>query len=163
MFTIEAELEVYREEGRNAVNNRNEVNKLLAEEHHPTGLLEQNMRAEGEPKPGPKHTAHHIVPGSGMLKRVNARTRYHIHINGIRINDPANGVYLVSKDKYAPHWSMPHCAGHKKYHLHIYEEYLNNVLTVIQGEDYIKTKLQVIARILQANQPKEAMGKIGAL
>jgi len=121
------------------------------------------VRAEGEPKPSPVHTAHHIVPGSGMLKRVNARTRYHLHINGIRINDPANGVYLVSKDEYPPHWSMLNSSGHKKYHLHIYEEYLNRVLTPVLGEDILKTKLQVIGRILQANQPKEAMGKVGAL
>ena len=163
LFVIQADLEAYRAEGRKAKTDRSVVNKLLAEEHHPTGLLEQNMRAEGEPKPSPTHTAHHIVPGEGLLPRVTARTRYHLHINGIRINDPANGVYLISKDKYAPHWSMPLSRGHKKYHLHVYEEYLNNVITTTDGEDFIKTKLQVIGRILQANEPKEAMGKIGAL
>ncbi len=168
LYKIQAKLDVYREAGLKATTGSNAerraaVSTMEAEEHHPTNILERYMRAEGTPKPSSRHTAHHIVPGKGKLKEITADTRYHLHIYGIRINDPANGVYLVSSDKYAPHWSMPLSRGHKKYHLHEYERLLNEKITLLESIDFIKTQLQIIARMLQANEPKEAIIKMASL
>jgi len=168
LYKIQAKLDEYREAGLKATTGSNTerraaISAMEAEEHHPTKTLERYMRAEGTPKPSARHTAHHIVPGKGKLKELTADTRYHLHIHGIRINDPANGVYLVSSDKYAPHWSMPLSRGHKKYHLHEYERVLNEKITLLENIDFIKTQLQIIARMLQANEPKEAINKMASL
>lgn len=87
-------------------------------------------------------------------------TRLHIHRNGIRINDPANGVYLLHKDEYTPHWSMPKSRGHLKYHTKQYEQFLNSRIAGLRGMDVIKTHLQVIGRLLQENEPKTAIANI---
>lgn len=131
------------------------IRRLSAESHHPTGDLEAFMRAEGIPKPSSKHTAHHIVPGKGKDPVVNGRTRLHLHRFGIGINDPANGVYLLHKDEYTPHWSMPLSRGHRKYHTTFYETWVSNRIRALKNIDAIKTQLQIIGRILQQNEPKD--------
>jgi hypothetical protein len=91
------------------------------------------------------------------------RARIHMHVNGIRINDPANGVYLLTKDKYTPHWSMPNSRGHLKYHTSEYEKWVSNKVRGVKGMDYIKTQLQVIGRLLQQNEPKTAIAMMKGL
>lgn len=118
------------------------------------------MRAEGQIKPSHKHTAHHIVPGKGKLEMVTAQTRIHLHLHGIRINDPANGVYLIHNDADTPHWSMPNSRGHRKYHTHEYERWVSQKVRTQTNIDYIKTQLQLIGRILQDNEPKNAIPAI---
>jgi len=137
------------------------VRRLELEEHHPTKNLEAFMRAEGVPKPSFKHSAHHIVPGKGKDQVINGRTRLHLHRYGIGINDPANGVYLLNKDKFTPHWSMPLSRGHKKYHTKQYEVWVSNRVRVLKNMDAIKTQLQIIGRILQQNEPQN-IPEIGA-
>lgn len=131
-----------------------EIRRLELEEHHPTEDLEAYMRAEGIPKPSSKHSAHHIVPGKGKEQVINGRTRLHLHRYGIGINDPANGVYLLGKDEFTPHWSMPLSRGHKKYHTKPYETWVSNRVRSLKNIDAIKTQLQIIGRILQQNEPK---------
>lgn len=162
LIDIQSQLEVYREAGIGATQGSlgeraDALSMMESEKHHPTEVLEKYMRAEGVPKPSPLHTAHHIVPGKGKLKAVTARTRLHLHAHGIRINDPANGVYLVHKDRDTPHWSMPNSRGHLKYHTHEYEDWISKRLQRFNHIDVIKTQLQVIGRILQENEPKEAI------
>lgn len=130
------------------------LRQLELEEHHPTCDLEAYMRAEGIPKPSSKHTAHHIAPGRGKDLVINGRTRLHLHRYGIGINDPANGVYLLGKDEFTPHWSMPFSRGHKKYHTKQYEVWVLNRIRGLKNIDAIKTQLQIIGRILQQNEPK---------
>lgn len=171
MYEVQTQLDEYRKFGLNATKGNNAsrmttIDMLGAEEHHKqNGLkrLEEFMWAEGMPKPSPQHTAHHIVPGKGLLPKINTKTRFHLHKQGIRINDPANGVYLVSKDEFAPHWAMPLSRGHKKYHLHEYEVLLNKKITPIKQIDFIKTQLQIIGQLLQTNEPKIAMNEIRSL
>lgn len=136
---------------------------MKAEEHHPTDVLETFMLAEGKPKPSQRHTAHHIVPGKGKLEELVAQIRAHLHINGIRINDPANGVYLLSTDKDTPHWSMPSSRGHLRYHTHQYERWLSLKVTLHNDMDMIKTQLHMIGRLLQDNEPKTAFNKMGRM
>jgi len=157
--SIQAQLDEYRELGLsatkgNAQDKLSARNLLAAEKHHPTDVLEKYMRVEGIPKPSTKHTAHHIVPGLGKLKVVTNQTRVHLHIYGIRINDPANGVYLVRKDEDTPHWSMPNSRGHLKYHTHEYERWISQRLRPLRNIDTLTTHLQIIGRLLQANEPE---------
>lgn len=152
---VQAQIEELQDYRNNAKSISNTV--LSKEKHHPTKVLEKYMLLEGAVKPSSKHTAHHIVPGKGKLKRVTARTRLHLHKNGIRINDPANGVYLVSIHKDTPHWSMPNSWGHKRYHTEDYERWISQKIRPLQNVDFIKTQLQIIGRILQDNEPKVAI------
>ncbi|ACR11742.1 hypothetical protein TERTU_4147 [Teredinibacter turnerae T7901] len=137
---------------------------MLTEEHHPTDDLEMYMRAEGVPKPSSQHTAHHICPGSGRWeKNLIRNTRIHMHSHGVRINDPANGVYLLHKDDYTPHYSMPNSRGHLTYHTREYEKLVAGRISTLPSRDVIKTQLQVIGRLLQQNEPKGAFAKMRAL
>lgn len=167
LMSVQDQLDKYRETGEKATNGalKERVDALSImqnENHHPTDVLEKYMRAEGAPKPSPLHTAHHIVPGKGKLPVVTGRTRMHLHANGIRINDPANGVYLVRRDREAPHWSMPSSRGHLKYHTHDYERWVAQRIQHFHDMDIIKTQLQVIGKILQENEPKTALNVIKA-
>ncbi|MBB5211972.1 AHH domain-containing protein [Microbulbifer hydrolyticus] len=162
---VQAQLEAYRNRGLQATKGSlaeraSAISTMSNEKHHPTQVLEKHMRAEGIPKPSPQHTAHHIVPGKGKLKVVTTNTRMHLHRHGIRINDPANGVFLVCKDKDTPHWSMPNSRGHLKYHTHEYEQWMAQRVQRLNNIDMIKTQLQVIGRILQDNEPKTAVQAI---
>lgn len=162
--SVQAQLEAYREGGMaatkgSAAQKRQALTMLSNEKHHPTEVLEKYMRAEGVPKPSSKHTAHHIVPGKGKIKK-NLLTRVHLHRYGVRINDPANGVYLLHKDEYAPHWSMPKSRGHLTYHTEAYETWVHNRVMNQRHIDFLKTELQVIGRILQDNEPKDAIPKM---
>lgn len=163
---VQAQLETYREQGMKSTRgsgkeNLDALNMMRNEAHHPTNVLEAYMRAEAVPKPSRHHTAHHILPGSGRWKKVDlARARTHIHKHGVRINDPANGVYLVATDDDAPHWTMPNSSGHKKYHTAEYEGWVAQRISQLTHIDFIKTQLQIIGRILQENEPKDAIHKI---
>lgn len=160
---VQASLVMYRNQGMAATKGTNKEQQqaiaiMKSEEHHPTKDLERLMRAEGIPKPSRHHTAHHILPGKGRWQQVNvARARVHMHVYGIRINDPANGVYLLYKDEYTPHWSMPKSRGHLKYHTAEYEELVSRRVRLFRHIDFIKTELQIIGRILQSNEPKDAL------
>lgn len=165
LMSVQDQLDKYREGGEKAttgtLKERVDVLAMMQnEKHHPTDTLEKYMRVEGVPKPSPLHTAHHIVPGKGKLPVVTGRTRMHLHTNGIRINDPANGVYLVRRDRETPHWSMPSSRGHLKYHTHDYERWVAQRIQHFHNMDVIKTQLQVIGKILQENEPKAALDAI---
>jgi hypothetical protein len=162
---VQGQLDQYREAGMQAVNGveiaqRSAMSMMRSEKHHPTKVLEEFMRAEGQTKPSIKHTAHHIVPGRGKLRVLTAQTRIHLHLHGIRINDPANGVYLVHDDADTPHWSMPKSKGHLRYHTHDYERWVSQKITPHTNMDFIKTQLQIIGRLLQDNEPKNAIPTI---
>lgn len=169
MGQVYARLEEYRKAGMKAVegNRRDRIaalDMLNKEDHHPTAELEQYMRAEGIPKPTPKHTAHHICPGSGQYAKERImNARLHMHSKGVRINDPANGVYLLTKDSYTPHYTMPRSRGHLKYHTKEYEELVSQRVMKLTTGDMIKTSLQVTGRILQQNEPKSAFAEMRAL
>ncbi|WP_444997491.1 AHH domain-containing protein [Aliikangiella sp. IMCC44359] len=151
MADAQAQLDTYRKNVRNA-----NSKTLLQEEHHPTEILELYMRVAGKPKPDCYCTAHHIVPGKGKLK-INYLTRVHLHINAIGINDPDNGVYLPKRKADTPHWNMPNSKGHKEYHTHGYELFVNQRVTAKNTEQGIRQTLQMIGKMLQENNlPKQA-------
>lgn len=159
-----ADLQTYRLKGKQAYQGTNiEIaaaqKELLAEEHHPTEILEKYMRAVPIPKPSPFHTAHHITPGVGKTKDAY-RARLRIHRYGIRINDPDNGAWLPNATKHTPHWSMPNAKGHNRYHTHGYESWLLRRLQSKSGEEFIRQELRLIGQQLQENNiPPEARAK----
>ena len=162
--SVQGQLAEYRERGLDATRGEDKdqvkaVQRMANEKHHPTSVLEEYMRAEYVPKPSPDHTAHHIVPGKGRLLQVNARTRAHLHAFGIRINDPANGVYLLTKDSSSPHWSMPESRGHLKYHTNEYERWVSGKVMRQLDIDRIKSQLQEIGRFLQENEPHDIVAE----
>ncbi len=162
-----AELAFYQERGRTAIKgNRKEVSikqeALLGEGHHQSGRateLEKYMRAVPIPKPSGNHTAHHIVPGKGKTKAA-VRARIRIHLYGIRINDPSNGVWLPTYSKHTPHWSMPNSLGHLQYHTENYESWVLKKVRAKSGELPLKQELKMIGMMLQNNTlPPEARKK----
>ncbi|CCU73522.1 AHH domain-containing protein [Thalassolituus oleivorans] len=164
---IQDQLLEYRAQGMAATNDNSDMwsradafDMLMSEGHHPTADLERNMAAEGIPKPSAEHSAHHICPGKGKIPALTRMTRIRLHTYGVRINDPANGIYLLCKDCSAPHWSMPESRGHRKYHNHDYEYLLWERISAMTNQDQIKTQLQVVGRIMQQNEPKTAIQKM---
>lgn len=169
--SLQDQLKEYRAQGMKASSDNSDMwsraeasDMLLAEAHHGyhgVRVLERNMAAEGVPKPSAGHTAHHICPGKGKLPAITRQSRVHLHTHGIRINDPANGVYLVKLDAETPHWSMPDSRGHRTYHTENYERLVWEKLSHLNSQDLIKTQLQLIGRLMQQNNVQVMIDKAG--
>ena len=162
-----SQLQLYQENGRDATKgNRAEIGvkqaALKAEKHHQSRgavELEKYMRAVPVPKPSGEHTAHHIVPGKGKTLDAN-KARIRMHLFGIRINDPSNGVWLPRYAKHTPHWSMPESKGHLEYHTEGYESWVLKKVRGKSGEFAIRNELKLIGQMLQENNlPLEARKK----
>ncbi|MBU2987046.1 AHH domain-containing protein [Saccharophagus degradans] len=154
MASIQAKLDEYRAQGLDAtIGERAEVElkqeNLLNEKHHPTKVLARFMVAACKPRPSPNHSAHHIVPGKGK-SRFAYLARVQIHINGVRINDPDNGVWLPSYKKHIPDWALPNSLSHLEYHTKIYE---HKVWNRIRGhrEKQLRFQLNILGKMLQEN------------
>ncbi|MCX2834475.1 AHH domain-containing protein [Microbulbifer thermotolerans] len=120
MTQIQRQLEEYRERCRNS-----SPEELAREPHHPTDDLVINMAAAGEPKPSPYHDAHHIIPGKGRWRQDEiAQARTNLHLAGIGIQDPQNGVYLPRDKAHKGHWSAPKAPAHKEIHRYNYETWI---------------------------------------
>lgn len=155
MASVQAKLDAYREEGRQLVSKRGEKGiegrrVLQGERHHPTYKLGRYMMADGKPKPSPEHAAHHIVPGKGRTPE-SYLARTHMHIRGIRINDPDNGVWLPRSKKFTPHWSMPQAPAHLQCHTNEYEYKVSQRIRGRLAEGQIRTELRLIGKLLQQN------------
>lgn len=156
MASVQAKLDTYREEGRQLVSIRGDTGiqgrrKLQDEKHHPTYKLGRYMLADGKPKPSPQHAAHHIVPGKGRTPEAYL-ARTHMHIRGIRINDPDNGVWLPRARQFTPHWSMPQAPAHLQCHTNEYEYKVSQRIRGWLVEQQIRSELQLIGKLLQQNQ-----------
>jgi hypothetical protein len=128
---------------------------LLEEKHHPTKVLARNMRTDGWPQPSKRHSPHHIVQGKGKHP-LTADTRLNLHLYGIRINDPDNGVWMPRTKKDKGHWSMPNAAAHSEIHTFNYETWVNFLIGSLEGETAIRSAL-VRVRLIMRNgtQPKQ--------
>lgn len=84
-------LEAYR-----ATSSHSTRKALLEETHHTSNITNNLARflfAVSEPKPTKYHEAHHIIPGTGRdNKQAVLRARLNLHMVGIGINDPHNGI-----------------------------------------------------------------------
>jgi hypothetical protein len=129
--------------------------ELLEEKHHPTTVLAGNMRADGRPQPSQRHSPHHIVQGKGKHPRT-PDVRLNLHLYGIRINDPDNGVWMPRTKADKGHWSMPSAPAHSEIHTFNYETWINFLLSTLEGEEVIRSALVRIRILLRdGNQPKQ--------
>ena len=114
------------------------------------------MRAAGRPKPSAEHTAHHTVSGKGRTTAM-ARTRLHLHtVAGVGINDPDNGAWMPRNSKFVPHWASLEATPHSKIHTDRYERWIRDKITVIYSPQGVRTKLQILGRMLESGtQPRE--------
>lgn len=129
--------------------------ELLEEKHHPTTVLATNMRADARPPPSQRHSPHHIVQGKGKHPRT-ADVRLNLHLYGIRINDPDNGVWMPRTKADKGHWSMPSAAAHSEIHTFNYETWVNFLLATLEDEVVIRAALVRIRCLLRdGKQPKQ--------
>ena len=154
MIAVDSRLQAYRDEHRD-LKRKERLQKYKEEEHHPTDMLEQNMRLAGRAQPGPRFTAHHLVEGKGKLPITN-EARLKLFRNNIRINDSDNGVWMPMTDKEKGHWAMPHATPHSRIHTHNYERWIYGQLQPLQTEVEIRVKLGVLrAHLKNGTQPKQ--------
>lgn len=131
------------------------LGEMQSEKHHPTGEFESLLRLDGRPKPSPKHTAHHIVPGKGFTEMA-ASARIELHLHNIRINDPDNGVWMLRRKKNKGHWSMPNANAHKEIHTHNYERWVYQRILAAQDEFEARGILKNIGSLLhEGKQPPQ--------
>ena len=161
--TVQKRLDEYRKAYRLAVTGEGEirdnaVSAMRNERHHPTETLIKYLRADGRPRPSAEHSAHHIVSGKGKTKQMTM-ARLHIHtMGGVGINDPDNGAWMPKSSRFIPHWATPSAPPHSRIHTHRYEQWVNQSITTQLDELAIRTRLQVLGRMLEAGtQPKNIM------
>jgi hypothetical protein len=124
-----------------AVETLDRAENLESIDHHPTDELEQNMRADGRPKPSADYTAHHIVPGKGRTQ-INYSTRIRMHTLGVAINDGNNGAWMIQKSIYKPHWFAGEAASHKRHHTVAYERWLSLNIRSVKTENKLRVFLK---------------------
>ena len=123
---------------------------MLSEVYHPTRDLADNLFAVGEARPGGLFDAHHIIPGKGRWQQNEMlAARLNLHLHGIGINDPVNGVYLPKSMKYVPHWRFPKALPHANIHTFAYEQMVNDALTPARSADAVRNTLLRIRAILE--------------
>lgn len=120
LASLQAQVEGYREKNLSA-----SPEDLLKEKHHPTKKLSEHLRAVGEPQPSDRHDAHHIIPGKGRWRQKPLITaRLNLHLHGVGINDPFNGVWLPRNKEDRGHCATPKAPAHKEIHRFNYETWI---------------------------------------
>lgn len=123
--TIQAELELYKKTNQALSETDAGIDTLMGEAHHPTDDLNTHLAAIAEPKPSIRHDAHHIVMGKGKYQQAQMMdARLALHLHGIGINDPRNGVWLPREYKDKGHWATPGAPAHKEIHRYNYETWI---------------------------------------
>ncbi|WP_105103579.1 AHH domain-containing protein [Microbulbifer pacificus] len=160
---IQAKLDAYRD-----ANKSKSTSELLKEDHHPTDKLAMHLTAISEPKPSRNHDPHHIVMGSGRWQKPRMmRSRLNLHLHGIGINDPINGVWLPRKYEHKGHWATPKAPAHKEIHRYNYETWIADIfslpglteLTITSRLREVKTMLKFGGYPEKITMPKDAQWK----
>lgn len=129
------------------------------EGHHPTDVLEDNLRMAGRAQPSPRYTAHHIVQGKGKLP-ITALARAIMFENNVRINDSDNGVWMPMTEEDRGHWAMPKTVPHSRIHTHNYERWVYGVLEGALSEVEVRAKLLHVRLMLKhGTQPEKVLKK----
>lgn len=141
VLIAQSALAAYRESNRLA-----STETLLDEEHHPTDSLAKHLFAVGEPKPTKQHEAHHIISGKGRYNQeAMLRARLNLHMVGVGINDPFNGIWLINFVKNKAHdWATPESPPHRKIHRYNYESWIGGTLgtTTVTSKEQFLNKLR---------------------
>jgi|TARA_Y100001934_G_scaffold283626_1_gene404938 hypothetical protein len=159
MTSVEAQLAAYRDEYRSEEDEEKRLSLYEQEKHHPTEVLENNLRLVGRAKPGERFTAHHLVEGKGKLP-ITADVRLTLFLNNVRINDPDNGVWMPRTEADRGHWAMPKAVPHSRIHTHNYERWIHGQIEHLQSELEIRGKLQILrAHLKNGTQPPQVTQK----
>lgn len=135
---------------------------MRSEKYHPTHVLRNNLIADSDPPPTPKHNPHHIVMGKGRWrKREMTRVRLKMFDVGIRINDSKNGVWL-HPDK-CDHWATPDSPIHNPLHGYNYETWVIGRLQLTLSNEEFERNLKGLKSALKTDtwpkkilEPKDA-------
>lgn len=158
MIFLDGPLELYRSEHKQLAK-KAKRQKYKEEEHHPTAVLEGNLRLAGRAKPSPRFTAHHLVEGQGKLP-VTKQARLLLARYDIRINDPDNGVWMPISECDRGHWAMPKATPHSQIHTHNYERWVFGQVQLLQSEKEIRQKLSILrAHLKNGTQPDKVTTK----
>lgn len=153
---VQTQLQTYRDQlhSKNSTSGTERKTYRLtmkSEAHHPSKILAKFMRADGRPAPSPIHTAHHVIPGRGKTSFA-ARARIALHASDIRINDPANGVWMVRRRRDKGHWSMPDSNSHSEIHTKNYEVWIFKNTVGINDEARMRAALLRLRLLLEAGK-----------
>ncbi|MFT7562016.1 MAG: hypothetical protein ACI93R_003950 [Flavobacteriales bacterium] len=144
LASMEAGLIKYREEC-NILTSSERLEVMRVEKHHPAKNLAKYLVAAGEPKPSLTHVAHHIVPGKGRWRQPQLLDiRLQLHMAGIRINDPRNGLWLSDPKNSKGHWATPESPTHKSVHGTNYEVWLVRQLGRLPAGKVFEAKLRAL-------------------
>lgn len=155
LVSVQNQLQQYRDELRAIEDDFERVEAHEAEAHHPTEVLETNLRLAGRAKPSKSFTAHHIVEGKGKLP-ITADVRLTLFMHDVRINDPDNGVWMPRSQANKNHWSMPKATPHSRIHTHNYERWVHGQIVNLNSESEIRAKLTIIRTHLKnGTQPEK--------
>lgn len=137
---------------------------LLDEEHHPTDNLAKFLFAVGEPKPTQQHEAHHIISGKGRYNQeAILRARLNLHIAGVGINDPFNGIWLINFLKNKSHdWATKESPPHRKIHRYNYESWIGGTLgttSVTNTQQFLNKLRNVKMKIRTGTLPNKVFEK----
>lgn len=132
---------------------------LGAEKHHPTDKLANFMRMDGRPQPGPRFTAHHLVQGKGKGQDA-ARARVELHMQGVAVNDPDNGVWMPRTKSDKGHWAYPNAAAHTEIHTLNYEKWVYANIQFKSSEQAMRSALIALrAHLKNGTQPQQVTSK----
>lgn len=136
--SLQSNLSEYREG-----NKQKKSHELVREPHHPTKQLVSHLYAVAEPQPSKNHHPHHIVMGKGNARMM--RTRLQMHLYGIGINDPVNGIWLPRSTAFEGHFTTPKAPPHSRIHSHNYQTWISDSLVNIRkSETQFVNKLRII-------------------
>ncbi|WP_210798610.1 AHH domain-containing protein [Pseudoalteromonas ostreae] len=121
------------------------LEQLLEEKHRPQRMT-RYMSATGAGKKPPNTATHAIVSGTHELAKAARKILAKFKI---RIDDPANGVYLPKNGNYIPHPAMPDASNHAKIHTELYYLNITNQLALANTRSECALILQAIATSLQ--------------
>ncbi|WP_370978596.1 AHH domain-containing protein [Agaribacterium sp. ZY112] len=159
LLSVEGQLKQYRDEYKSIEDDFDRIEAYDAEDHHPTKVLENNLRLAGRAQPSPRFTAHHIVEGQGKLE-ITKDARLLLATHDIRINDPDNGVWMPRTDDDRGHWSMPNATPHSRIHTHNYERWVHGQIINLHSENEIRDKLTLIrVHLKNGTQPEKVTAK----
>ncbi|MCH8498803.1 MAG: AHH domain-containing protein [Marinobacter sp.] len=164
--SMQSDLAKYR-----AGNKNKSPMELAREEHHPTKKLANNLLANGEIMPSPAHAAHHIIMGKGKYLKVQMMAaRLNLHIHGVGINDPDNGVWLVhnrsgsetwrtkeSSPEKPRHWATPDSPVHLPMHTKNYETWISTQFSPrgVPAESFKRKLNSVKAQLKTGSYPRQ--------
>jgi len=154
-FKMQTQLSRYRE-----ANQQRDIEAMLTETHHPTRRLVRNLRAVGEAKPTQFHEAHHIIPGSGRhIKQMIEECRLNLHLHGVGINDPLNGVWLRNYEKNkSDDWATPNAPSHRPIHTHNYENWIaDHFLNDNLPESIFISRLRHVKALLKTGEHPQSI------